>query len=822
MGASPLRSALLSYPVDPLLPELAAVLGRSACALLVAEPGAGKSTRVPPHLLQQEWCEGRILLLEPRRLAARATAHFMAANLGQSLGETVGLRTRVETRISAQTRIEVVTEGVLTRMLVADPSLEGVGLVIFDEFHERSLDADTGLALVRQCQQLFRPDLRLLVMSATLDVVPLAALLGDAPVLEAGGRRYPVTIEHAAPGRRDQWEPHLHSVVADWARRRPGTTLVFLPGRAEIERARAALSSLQDSGITVQALHGDMAPGEQNDVLQTPAGRHRVVLATAIAQTSVTLADVHTVIDAGLERRPVFDARRGITRLQTVRLAQHTAAQRAGRAGRTGPGHCLRLWPESEPLELAAPAEVTQADLAGLVLTLAAWGCHDPAELDWLDPPPPANWRAACDLLAMLGALEPDGRLTETGRLMMELPLSPRLARLRLAADALGQGTLGARLAALMSDRDPLPGRGADLEARLVWLSEGPGSRQPYWRRLVSRLSRGALDSPDAEPVSPGDLLAVAWPDRVARRRGQDGRYLMANGQGARLDPDDPMVRCDTLVMVDIQGGERSADAFCRMAAALDMGRLASLWPDQLTQRERVFWDPDLERVRAVSERCFGALVLASQPLARPSPEQSAAVILEEVRRHGLDWLGWDEDDRQWLARVAWARKVIGDDWPDLSEAVLLADLDSWLGPWLAGVSTRADIAALSARRVLAQRCPAGAAGLEALIPAQWTGPDGRRWRVDWLSGQGPQLALPLQAVLGERASPSVADGRLTLSLVLLSPAGRPLAITRDLASFWQDGYRDVRREMRGRYPKHYWPEDPLQAKPARPGRKPE
>ena len=799
----------MTFPVDAIVSDLARMLADSPAAILVAEPGAGKSTRVPLALAQAPWCHGKVLLLEPRRLAARATAQFMAQNLGQRLGQSVGLRTRLDTFTGPDVRVEVVTEGVLARMLLQDPALEGYQLIIFDEFHERSLQADLGLALARQSQQLLREDLRLLVMSATLDTGPLSALLGGAPVIDVPGRCYPVAISHRPPARRDRWADQAVEVIRELSPS-SGTVLVFLPGQREIRHLAARLESLLPDTVKVQTLYGEMPAEAQQAVLtDCPDSAGRVVLATAIAQTSLTLQAVDTVVDAGFERRPVFDAGRGITRLETVRLSRHTADQRAGRAGRTGPGRCIRLWPESEVLDMASPAEIRHADLSDLALTLAAWGCRDAAELDWLDPPPEAAWQLSRQSLQEMGALDLDGNLTALGAAMQSLPLPPRLARLRLAGDEHGMPRTAAALAAILSERDPLPERGdADIEARLRWLLEGPGRQQRYWQRLLRQLGGDQQDQSPAS-LSIGELLALAWPDRLALRQGREGRYRLAQGQGAVLPEGDPLAAEELLVMPEL-GGNREGDAVCRLAAPVTRQRLFALFADRIREHESARWDDALGRVRGLRETRLGALVLRREELPRPGPEAAQALIVDQVRQHGLDWLAWDEGSRQWRARAARARELFGDPWPDLSDQALLATLDQWLVPWLGGVSGREQLDRLPLREMLAALCPARGQELEQWLPATFTSADGRQWKIDYTAVGQPVLALPVQAMFGCRQTPALADGRLTLTLHLLSPARRPLAVTSDLASFWQQGYPQVRRDMRGRYPKHAWPEDPL------------
>lgn len=802
----------MTLPVDSILPRLCDQLASTPALVLTAEPGAGKSTRVPLALMAAPWCQGRVLLLEPRRLAARATASFMASSLGESLGQRVGLRTRMETRISAQTKVEVVTEGVLSRMLLADPALEGYQVIIFDEFHERSLQADLGLALARQSQQLLRPDLRLLIMSATLETGALRDMLEQAPVMSVEGRCYPVSVSHDPPSRRDQWLAHAEAVIRRKAGQ--GTVLVFLPGEREIRQLADRLAELEGAGIRIQCLYGQLSNDKQRQVLQPadPAAP-RVVLSTAIAQTSVTLDNVSVVIDAGFERRAVFDPARGLTRLETVRLSRHTAEQRAGRAGRTAAGECVRLWPKEEPLETASPAEIRHADLTDLALTLAAWGCRDAGEMDWLDLPPGPAWQVARESLIAMGALDKDGGMTDAGLAMQRLPLPPRLARLQLAGEEAGCPAKASALAAILMERDPLSSRGdADVDARLHWLLEGEGRRNSYWQRQLQRLSSGQKAEADV-PVDTGELLARAWPDRIAMQDGRHGRYRLADGQGACLSDGDPMIRHQGLVMLELQG-RKGTDALCRLAAPFELSHLAELHPDRVQQHDRVYWDERLGRVRGIRETCFGKLRLAREEKPRPDPEQAMELLLDQVRQQGIAWLNWRKEDMQWRARVRWARKLFAGSWPDLSDEVLEASLDQWLRPWLSGIATRDQLDQLSMKSVLASLCPQSARELDQLLPTHFESADGRRWLIDYQQQAQPTLSLPVQALFGCSETPALAQGRLPLTLQLLSPARRPLAVTSDLASFWQQGWPQVRRDMRGRYPKHAWPEDPLSARP--------
>ena len=805
-------------PVNALLPDLLARLAQRNIVLLQAPPGAGKTTRVPPALLGAEWCgDRRILVLEPRRLAARAAARFMARERGEDVGATVGFRTRLETRVSAATRIEVVTEGILIRMLQRDPALEAVAAVVFDEFHERSLNADLGLALVRESQQALREDLRLVVMSATLDTGPLAALLDDAPVLSSAGRSFPVDVRYR-PVRPEQ---RPADVVATAVRRalaeEPGSLLVFLPGMAEIRRVAERLGD-PGTATDVHALHGSLPAAEQ-DAAIAPAspGRRKIVLATSIAETSLTIEGIRVVVDAGRERRARFDPGSGMTRLVTTRVSRAAADQRAGRAGRLEPGVGYRLWSDAEHKRLPAftPPEILEADLAPLVLELAHWGTRDPGALDWLDPPPAAHWAQASALLEWLGALTRDGAITADGRAMLTTGLHPRLANMLVRGRRLGMAATAARLAALLSERDVLArDAGSDLADRLAVLD---GARRAGVRRgalaaartLVRRLAPGESDDGDADP---GELLALAYPDRVARRRpGGPARFVLANGRGAWLPDDDPLAGAHWLVAADLDGQAREARIF--LAAAVDRSDLERLLADRIETREVTGWDERRGTVVVRRQRRLGELVLAERDGDAPDAAQITAGLLDAVRRHGLDALNWTLPARGLQARVEFARSLDPDAWPAFDDASLAADLDEWLAPFLVGMTHWRDVRAMELVPALMHRLGRDRLReLDRLAPARLDVPAGRAVGIDYAAEGGPVLAVKLQAVFGWRDTPRVADGRVPVVLHLLDPAGRPLAVTSDLASFWANGYPDVARAMRGRYPKHPWPDDPATA----------
>ena len=793
-----------ALPVEAVLPRLLECLASSGGAVLEAPPGAGKSTRVPLALLDADWCHGgRVLVLEPRRVAARAVAGFMARQRGEQVGATIGYRTRSDSRISATTRVEVVTEGILTRMLLDDPSLDGYAAVVFDEFHERSLQADLGLALVQEVRGALREDLRLLVMSATLELGPLAEGLG-LPVVSSEGRAYPVTISHAPPGR-DQ-DPLAHCAAQVTAVAGQGTTLVFLPGVGEIERVRQRLPAQPP----VQVLHGRLDGDQQAAVLAAPAdGAARVVLATNVAETSVTIGGVTTVVDSGLARRPQYDPRRHRSRLVTRRISQANADQRAGRAGRLGPGRCLRLWAREEVLARHIEPEIRHTALDGLVLDLARWGCRDPRELFWLDPPPEGAWQAARERLTGLGALDRDGGITDLGRRLNGLPLPPDLAVLVLTGRDRGRPRSAAALAVLLNERAPGLDREPDLARRLQRFLAAPG-QWPLLQRELTRLAGDRRDRPDAEPLDL--ILADAFAERLARcREPGSGRYLLADGGGARLEPGTPLAARDWLLILDTDG--QSRDGRVRLAWPLAPESVDTVLERRAKEQDQVHWDPRRERVVAERVRAVGALVLDRRPLAEPSPELLQQGLLAALRDRGLTMLPWDEDNQQLRARIAWMHELEPEHWPAMDDDSLLAGLETWLAPFLGGCRTPRDM----------QRVPLGEAlglwlgsdrrrRLERALPARWPVASGRSVAINYRAEGGPRLAVKLQECFGMEALPVLADGRLPLTAELLTPAGRPAAITGDLGRFWREGYTAVRKDLRGRYPKHPWPEDPLTA----------
>jgi len=800
-----------SLPVDEALPRLKEALLGSNAAVLVAPPGAGKTTRVPLALLDTPWLgNGKIIMQEPRR---------MAATLGEAVGETVGYRVRLDTRVGPRTRIEVVTDGLFLRMLQDDPSLDGVGCVIFDELHERGLETDLSFALVREAQAALREDLRVIAMSATLDPGPVAERLGGAAVVESAGRMFAVDtiyLERDPAGR-------IEDVVASTVRRaldeQPGSALVFLPGVGEIRRVAERLGDL-GSGVDVAPLYGDLSPAEQDRAIApSPPGRRKVVLATSIAETSLTIEGVRVVIDSGLMRVPRFAPRSGMTRLETLRVSQASADQRRGRAGRLEPGACYRLWTEAAQRGLLpfTPPEILDADLAPLALELAVWGASAEA-LPWLTPPPAASLATAQALLADLGAIDDAGLVTPHGRAMARLGQHPRLAHLVLHGRSMGQARVAALLAAILSERDFLrlpPGqRDVDLRHRVdITLS---GKRDGALRlilesarRLMPREGRG--ETPDIART--GALLALAYPDRIGRRRpGAAGRYLLSGGRGAALPEGDPMATEEFLVVADLDGSAQDSRIF--LAAPIALDDIEELYAGRIVGEETVRWSERDGAVLARRRRRLGALVLEDKPLARPDPDAVRQAMLEGVRQLGVSALPWTDELAGWRQRVMFLRQH-DSSWPDLSDAALGDTLEAWLLPFLDGLSRRDHLGRLDLDAALKALVPWDRRReLDRLAPTHVEVPSGSRVPIAYDNAAEPTLAVRLQEMFGLTDTPRIAGGAVPLTIHLLSPARRPVQVTRDLASFWANGYRAVKAELKGRYPRHYWPDDPLVAEP--------
>lgn len=838
-------------PIEPVLPAVCAALRESGTAVLQAPPGAGKTTLVPLSLLAEPWLAGRkMLLLEPRRLATRAAARRMAELLEERLGQTVGYRIRRDSTVGPATRIEVVTEGILTRMLQHDPGLESVGLVIFDEFHERSIHADLGLALTLQTRAVLRSDLRVLVMSATLEGAPVSALLGGAPIITSEGRSYPVVTRYLPRRADSRIEAAVAGAVRQALREEEGDLLVFLPGQGEIRRTMDLLEQVPSSEFKVpkvtnselgtrnwslHPLYGNLSQADQDAALKpSPPGRRKVVLATSIAETSLTIEGVRVVIDCGLARVPRFSPASGMTRLTTVRVSRASADQRRGRAGRIAPGVCYRLWAEQEDHHLLprTTPEILEADLAPLALELAAAGVDDPGDLAWLDPPPAAALAEARFLLQQLGALDAALKVTGHGRRMADLGTHPRLAHLLLRGAELGAAALAADLTALLEERDILRGAAgppdADLQLRLelLTLRETPPLFHGYTVdrgglhrvRDESRAWRGALRSIEAsaaEPPSAGLLLALAYPDRLGQRReGQAGRFLLRSGQGAHTDSA-AMVRADYIVAAELDGDRRESRIWLGAPVSLDEIRVQ--FGDQLQDETVVEWDLRSASLTAARRERLGALVLRETPLRDPDPALVAEAVLGWLRREGIGALPWNEEATRLRQRLAFLYSAIGAPWPDVSDDALLASLEDWLGPHLTTVRRRADLGKVDLQGALLGRLGwADRRLLDQLAPTHLAVPTGSQIRVDYSDPLAPVLAVRLQEVFGLTETPRIAGGRVPITMHLLSPARRPVQITQDLAGFWRTSYFDVRKDMRGRYPKHYWPDDPLIAEPTR------
>jgi ATP-dependent helicase HrpB len=831
---------MTSLPIESHLPEIRRLLRENRNLVLTAPPGAGKTTRVPPALYAEPWLsEQKIILLEPRRLAARTAARYMAAMLHEPVGQKVGYRMRQDTRVSAATKIEVVTEGVLTRILQDDPSLTGIGLVIFDEFHERSIHADTGLALCLDIQEGLRPELRLLVMSATIDIQAISALLGNAPIVQVDARQYPVETRYVPVPPAVGTTAAVTDVIRRSLQEETGSVLVFLPGVREIRQVHDRLVDARlDSSILIASLHAGLSGSLQDQAIApAPVGKRKIVLATSIAETSLTIEGIRIVVDSGLMRVPRYDAGSGMARLVTLPVSRDTADQRRGRAGRLEPGICYRLWSETHHQMLAAHGnpEILNTDLTPLALELAAWGITDPSRLSWLDPPPTTAFTHAGKLLTRLGALDTAGRITEHGRQLAGLGLHPRLGHMICMAKTLDLGGLACELAALLEEKDilsfPPDQRDADLRLRVAALrSIGTDARNKEengyttkWPVDTSRcrrvrktadLLKSRLDCHGKESHidACGLVLAFAYPDRIAARRpGDTLRYRLSNGRGAYFSDPEPLSAESFLVAASLDGQQQDAKIF--LAAPVAVDDLVTHFPDEITERSEIEWDHRNLSVKARHETLFGKAILKDSPLPNPDPSRIAEVLCEGIRQEGIQMLPWTHDARTWQARVSLFHALNIPDltWPDVSDEALITDLEDWLLPYLTGITKteqlrRIDLyTALSATLSWKQRQE-----LDRQAPTHMTVPSGSLIRIDYTHGETPILAVKLQEMFGATETPVIADGRIPLLLHLLSPAGRPVQITRDLKSFWANGYFDVRNHLSGRYPKHPWPDDPL------------
>ena len=808
-------------PIVDALPELTAALRTASNAVLIAPPGAGKTTGVPLALLDEPWMTGRILMLEPRRVAARAAAERMASVVGESVGATVGYSIRNESAVSKDTRIEVITEGILTRRLQRDPSLEGISAVIFDEYHERSIHADLGLALCLDMQAALREDIRLLVMSATLDGEKVGKILGDAPTIRSEGRAYPVETRWLdAPwkkpnDRRDGFERAVVACLSKALGEETGDVLVFLPGVGEIERVQRLVD---DPNIDLRPIHGSLPFAKQRAaLLPSRDGRRRVVLATAIAETSLTIEGVRIVIDSGMSRRALFDAGAGMTRLVTRRVSRASADQRRGRAGRTEPGVCYRLWTKGEEGGFASsdPPEIAEADLAPLALDLAVWGIEDPSQLQWLDTPPPTALAQANDLLRDIGALDGMRKVTTHGKTLAEMPLHPRLAHLLVKGRGVGAGHRAADLAALLEERDPLRGAGADLALRLEAITKGSGNADRSALARIKQAAKRLRKNGDGNaPVSPGVLAAFAYPDRIAKRRkGDEPRYIMTGGKGAIFqDKADPLAGEAYLVIPHLDGNPREAKV--RLAATIARNEIDAQFGEHIVDVQACEWNARTRTVDARTQSRLGAIVLDDKPWKLADEESIAQAAIEGVRALGLDCLPWADGAARYRDRVRWAKEHGDPDLPDWSDDALLASLEDWLSPYLGRVRKEADFASLDLTSILRGSLDWDLQqALDRLAPASFETPAGTKAKIDYAQDP-PALEVRIQEMFGEKRHPAICDGRVPLLIRFLSPARRPVQVTKDLPGFWKSSYADVRKDLRGRYPRHPWPEDPTAADP--------
>ncbi len=816
----------MPLPIDSILDKLTQTLSTCLNVVLQAPPGAGKTTRVPLALINSDWLAGKkIIMLEPRRLAARNAAGFMAASLGERAGQTVGYRIKMDTKIGPNTVIEVVTEGILSHMLQSDPALSGVGLVIFDEFHERSLQADLGLALCLESQSALRHDLKILVMSATLDGAATAKLLGNAPVVSSKGRCYPVEIHHLAPppnAKREQLLQHQASVIRKAMQQETGSALVFLPGTGEIRQLEQQLQQMMlGDDILITPLYGDLSLDAQARAIQAaPTGKRKIVLATNIAETSLTIEGVRIVIDSGLARVPRFEPSTGLTRLETINISQASAEQRRGRAGRLEPGSCYRLWPEGQHLLAHSAAEIIDADLAPLALELAQWGCHDPAQLQWLNPPPKATFNQAQDLLTQLGALNDNRRITHHGLQMAKLSLHPRLAHMILKGQQMGAGKLACQIAALLSERDPLRKTDqpdSDINSRLRLLETN--SKQTRLKRIQQSAKQWQqqlnINGNKSDLSLTGVLLGLAYPDRIAQRRpGKDGRYLLANGRGAEFGEYESLANEPYLVIAEL--GARQTDARIFLAAAIDAQKIDQHFSEFIKTNNNITWDQRNKTVQASKTQCLGTLVLEEKQLDNPDPELINKALINGIHQTGLQCLPWRKSNRQWQQRLQFLHQHLSDNWPDLSNQSLLNTLDEWLAPFLTGMSRLSHLNTLDLQTALnTQLTWPQQQQLDELAPSHIQVPSGSRIALNY-DNDPPILPVRLQEMFGVNDTPTIANGKVKLLLHLLSPAQRPVQVTQDLQGFWQGSYAEVKKDMKGRYPKHYWPDDPQQAEPSR------
>jgi ATP-dependent helicase HrpB len=808
-----------ALPIDDVLDDVRAALSAGGVAVLVAPPGAGKTTRLPLALMDQPWAAaGKILVLEPRRIAARAAAERMASTLGEPLGQTIGLRARLSSRTGPKVRVEVITEGVFTRMILDDPELTGVSAVLFDEFHERSLDADLGLALALETRDSLRSDLRLLVMSATLDGARVAKLLRDAPVVMSEGRAYPVEAKYLgrSPARV---EDDVTAAILRALKEETGSILAFLPGQGEITRVADRLSErVTDASVDIAPLYGALGPQAQ-DLAISPAaaGRRKIVLATSIAETSITIEGVRVIVDCGLQRVPRFEPDVGVTRLETVRVSRAAADQRMGRAGRTQAGVCYRLWsePETQGLVPFAEPEIKSADLSSLVLDCAEWGTTDPATLSWLDPPSPGVVRAAQDELRTIGALDSEGRITDEGKRLRALPLPPRLARMVLSAARVGAGQQAADIAAVLVERG-IGGNETDLLARLENFRRDRSRRADDLRRLARGWAESASSGKAAKAsseLSAAAILALAYPDRIAKARGAPGQFILANGRAGQIDVTQHLARASYLVVAELQG--RAAATRILLAAALDEADVLEIASVRIQNRDELSFDASALAVRARRVSRLDAITLSSEPRAVAASDEVAGALADGIAAAGIAKLPWTKAQLQLRERVAFLAAAGSPDWPDLSDAAMSASVRDWLQPFLSGKTRLADVGADDLNQALDILLPWSLRQrLEKEAPTHFEAPTGNSFALDYEGAGAPALHIRVQELFGLKVHPAIANGKLPLTLNLLSPAHRPIQITRDLPGFWAGSWAAVRTDMRGQYPRHVWPDDPANALP--------
>jgi ATP-dependent helicase HrpB len=818
---SPQKPLSGPFPVDEVLPALKQALRMRNAAVLVAQPGAGKTTRVPLALLSEPWVKGgKILVLEPRRIAARAAAQFMANSIKEKLGDTIGLRVRFGSKVSSKTRVEMITEGVFTRLVLDDPEFKDIAAVIFDEFHERSLDADLGLALALDTQRGLREDLRILVMSATLDGARVSKLLGDAQVIESEGRAYPVETKYLGRDARTPIHQEMADALAQVSGNEDGSILAFLPGAGEIRRTADFLSErIRDKSIDIVPLYGALDSDVQDKAIEpSPPGRRKIVLATSIAETSITIKGVRVVVDCGLARVPRFEPDLGLTRLETVRVSRASANQRRGRAGRTEPGVCYRLWDEKQTRSLLpfATPEILAADLTSLVLDLAQWGVHDPMQLAWLDPPPVAAMNEARTLLTSLGAIDDSGAITILGKKLAKLPLHPRLAAMIAAASEEDNALLAAEIAAVVSERG-LGGNDADLSHRISEFRRDKSRRGEEARNLARRWanSTGGIVR-ETSPTHAGILLALAYPDRIAKARPErGGAFLLANGRGAKLEQTSALSREEYLAVAEIAGAAQEGRIL--LAAKINDVEISARFAGKIVQTDEAVFDPKARAVRGRAARRYMSLVLSERPLKVDANDEAALALATGVASLGIDALPFSAAAERWLERVRFLRAAEGDELPDVSPEALTSSIEIWLLPFLSGKTSLNQISAGDISNALHALLPHDLARrLDKKAPDRFTAPTGSEFAIDYSAEAGPTISVKVQELFGLSKHPSVAAGKIPLVLSLLSPAGRPIQVTRDLPAFWRGSWADVKKDMRGRYPKHVWPDDPASAAPTR------